>query len=89
MDNFIYNSLDKYFKALSNLGYINYNEVENLLILLALNDLKNLCDYNLTEEELKSVDNALYCLYGKSCFIPYPESDIFTSVFNCNKINNN
>ena len=41
MDNFIYNSLDKYFKALSNLGYINYNEVENLLILLALDDLKN------------------------------------------------
>lgn len=64
-------SLDKYFKALSRRGYINNNKTYGLLALCALVHI--LEDYTecLTEEDLRTMGNVLYCI-GGTCLIDFP-----------------
>lgn len=74
MDEFVYNSYDKYFQTLGKLGHVSDSDVEKLLV---LNFYYNLMykDYrgNVSEEDYRLIDQALNCLYGTSCLIPYPE----------------
>lgn len=87
MDNQLYNSLTRYYKVLSELGYLNYGISESLLVLSFLSDILNAtCNtYSIENEDTiyssKLSDNekgyivkALDCLYGSNCIIPYPES---------------
>lgn len=66
--------LDKYFSVLTKLGYIDYSQVDKLIILLFIEDIFNgtLIDF-IPDRDYKTLSNCLYCLYGTSCLIPYPE----------------
>lgn len=68
------NAVNKYFHTLSNLGYKKDKEVNSLIILLFLEEF--LCSSMaqfITEQDYNTIDKALYCLYGTSCMIPYPD----------------
>lgn len=68
------NTINKYFRALSNLGYKKDKEVNNLIVFLFLEEL--LCGSMaqfITEKDYNTIDKALYCLYGTSCILPYPD----------------
>ena len=74
MDKVLNESLTRYFKVLSKLGYMSYSEVDKLLVLIFIYDLlESDCKSFITEGEYRIIDNALYCLYGSTCLIPYPE----------------
>lgn len=81
MDKVLYESLSRYFNILSKLGYMNYTDVNKLLILIFIYDLlESDCNSFITEDEYRVIDNALYCLYGSTCLIPYPEYIADTSI---------
>lgn len=74
MDNIVYEALSRYFHTLETLGYMPYNQAQKLLVLIFYKDylmedyrgLISECDYCL-------INQALECLYGSSCLIPYPD----------------
>ena len=81
MDKVVYESLDRYFNILSKLGYMSYFEVNKLLVLIFIYDLlESDCGVFITEDEYKVIDEALYCLYGSNCLIPYPKYIVNTLV---------
>lgn len=69
----IYKSLTKYFNQLSNTGYVKQREVRKLFVFTAIQELLD-TDFRglLTEKDYAIINQALYCLYGSSCLIPYP-----------------
>jgi len=74
MDEILYNSLSSYYHALSLKGYMPYIDAQKLLILsfyrdFILNDYRGL----LSGEDYHTIENALNCLWGSSCLIPYPD----------------
>lgn len=74
MDNFIYQAIDKYFKALSKLGSFNYKQLNKLLVLIFYYHLVY-DDYRgyISKEDYRLIEKALNCLYGTNCLIPYPD----------------
>ena len=74
MDNFLYNSLLTYFNTLSTLGYVNNKDTYKLIILSTIQELFEEWEYFITEEDYKYLTNALYCLYGSNCILPYPSN---------------
>lgn len=76
-----YKGVVNYFNALTKYGYKNYQDTYKLLLLLFIDDLLTgpLSIY-VTEEDYRIIDKALYCLYGSSCLIPYPEYTNGTSL---------
>lgn len=74
MDEFVYNSVYHYFTALDKLGHYKQEDVNKLLVLLFFYNLTN-NDYrgNISKEDYALIEKALYCLYGTSCLIPYPD----------------
>ena len=81
MDKVLNESLTRYFDVLSKLGYTSYSEIGELLVLIFIYDLlENDCKSFITEEEYRIIDNALYCLYGSTCLISYPEYIASTSI---------
>lgn len=67
-------SVDNYFSALSQFGYKKQSDIDKLLILLFIEEiLTGEMRFFVTEEDYRSIDNALNCLYGSSCLIPYPQ----------------
>ena len=69
-----YNSLMYYFTSLKNIGYRKQSDVNNLLIFTTIqelldNDFRGL----VSEEDYNIINKALYCLYGSTCLIPYPD----------------
>lgn len=68
------NSVDNYFNTLAQFGYKKQLDVDKLLILLFIEELlTEEMRFFVTEEDYRSIDNALNCLYGSSCLIPYPQ----------------
>lgn len=68
------NAVNKYFHTLTSLGYKKDKDVNNLIVLLFLEEF--LCgpmSQFITEKDYNTIDKALYCLYGTSCMIPYPD----------------
>lgn len=57
--------LNKYFTRLSQIGYVPYDSVYNILILLFVDEY--IIPYS---DDRETVDRALSCITG-SCFIPY------------------
>ena len=72
MENLLYNAYLRYFTTLENFGYKNYKEVKKLLFYTFIQELVNTTSIVIPEEDYKHLENALYCLYGTSCLIPYP-----------------
>lgn len=72
-----FNAVCKYFHTLSNLGYKKNTEVNKLLVYLFLEEiLFGVWSCFVTDSDYKDLDKALYCLYGTSCMMPYPEYKI-------------
>ena len=72
MDNLLYNACVKYFTTLGNYGYKNYVEVKKLLFFIFIQELVNTTSIVISEEDYKYLERALYCIYGTTCLIPYP-----------------
>lgn len=73
MNNFVFNVLERYFINLTNTGYRKNSDVKKVLLLSHINKLLNNNFRGfITEDDYKKIERALYCLYGSSCLIPYP-----------------
>lgn len=68
-------AVDRYFNTLALFGYKNYTDVYKLLALLYIEELLTQQAYSgfISEEDYRIIMNALYCLTGSTCLIPYPE----------------
>lgn len=74
MDNILYTVISRYFNILSKFGYVSYNEVYNILYLILIRDFVYNDFYGyITEDDYRHIEKSLYCLFGKSCLIPYPD----------------
>lgn len=71
VNNYLLNSLISYFNALSKLGYLSYNKVNKLIAALFITEILEWAV--ITEEDYRDIENALTCLFGSSCLLPYPE----------------
>ena len=74
MDNVVYNALSSYYNVLEKTGYVNYSQMEKLLILCFYRDF-TLQDYRglINKDDYHLIEKALDCLYGSTCLIPYPD----------------
>ena len=72
MEDLLYNTYLRYFTELGNLGYKNNNEVKKLLFYTFIQELVSTTSIVIPKEDYEHLENALYCLYGTSCLIPYP-----------------
>lgn len=73
MDDLLYKSCVKYFTSLANYGYKSEAEVKKLLFYIFIQELVNTPSVVISESDYKELENALYCIYGTTCLIPYPE----------------
>ena len=73
MDKVLYDSLYRYFATLSKIGTVSYNSVNKLLVLIFYKHFIYE-DYrgNLSKEDYSTIEQALDCLFGSTCLIPYP-----------------
>ena len=74
MDSIIFNAISQYYAALCKLGYYSYDSVLKLLVLCFYRDFV-FNDYRgiLNKEDYHLIEQALDCLYGSTCLIPYPD----------------
>lgn len=74
MDNIVYEILNKYFIHITNVGYINNKNLYKVLFMLIISDFMKRDSNNLiTENDYKSINKAIYKLFGTTCLISYPE----------------
>lgn len=67
-NNRLYDTLNRYFKRLSQVGYIPDNDTFSVLVLTYITKLKE--ENSLTSEQNFIIEKALSCLQG-SCLTPY------------------
>lgn len=66
-------SLEKYFSILESTGYLNYDLVYRLIMLLMAEEwLNSFLNFYITEKSYNVISRFIYCLTG-NCLIPYPE----------------
>ena len=70
MDDLLYNACLRYFTSLANYGFRSERDVKKLL--MYIQELVNTTSIVIPEDDYKHLENALYCLYGSTCLIPYP-----------------
>jgi hypothetical protein len=63
----------RYFNTLSKLGYMNYSDVNKLLVLsfteeLLTGDLSSFVN----EEDYRSITNVIYCISNNTCLLDLP-----------------
>ena len=75
-------SINRYFKTLSILGYKNYKEVDRLIILLFIEEFltNGFADF-ITDEDYKTIVKSLNCLYGSTCLIDIPSYEVYDSIY--------
>lgn len=67
-------SINTYFRTLTHFGYKKQSDVNKLLVYNFIGEmLTEEMRFFITEEDYKIIEQALYCLYGSSCLIPYPQ----------------
>lgn len=72
MDNQLYESTLRYFTTLSNYGYKCTTDVKKLILFAFIQELVTTTSISINEEDYRHLERALYCLYGTSCLIPFP-----------------
>lgn len=78
----VFNAFTSYFNALSKFGYKKSSDVNKLLIYDFIQEiLTGEMRYYITEEDYRKIEQALYCLYGSGCLIPYPKYISDTTLF--------
>ena len=73
MDEILYEALSKYYHLLELTGFVSKEQSDKLLVLWFFRDF--ICDdYRglLSKEDYRLIEQALDCIYGSSCLIPYP-----------------
>lgn len=85
LKNLAAHSLDKYFNILRKLGNVDNADVDNLIALLAINNMLEKFSDHLTDDDLKSMVKAIYCISG-NCLIDFPKTSLSASLFNDIKI---
>lgn len=73
MDNQIFNSLDQYFKTLSNYGYMSYDHTYDMMLMIIIQDIITKFACIITQEDYQMISSLLESKYGTSCLMPYPE----------------
>jgi hypothetical protein len=74
MVNHLYDSINKYFNRVTNVGYVSQPNVEKMLLFVAIQELlENDFRAYVSEKDYGEIENALYCLYGTTCLIPFPD----------------
>lgn len=74
MVNQVYDAITRYFGHITNTGYMRQDNVNKLLLLDAVyNLLDNDFRALVSEDDYKLINDALYCLYGSTCLIPFPD----------------
>lgn len=70
----LWSSLTHYFNALKWFGHRSERDTNKLTIYTFLIELLtgDMRDY-ITEADYRAIEKALYCLYGSSCLISYPQ----------------
>ena len=72
--NDVFKSVSIYFNTLTQLGYKKQTDVEKLLVYNFIEEmLTGEMRYFITEEDYRKIEQALSCLYGSSCLLPYPQ----------------
>lgn len=73
MDRVLYDSLCRYFASLAKVGNVPYSSVNKILVLIFYKHFIYE-DYrgNLSKEDYSIIEQALDCLFGSTCLIPYP-----------------
>lgn len=85
-----YQSIVNYFSVLANSGYKNYNDTYKLIVFLFIEELLNSSlSLYITEEDYRTINNVLSCIYGSSCIIPYPEYSVNTYLVQALNMNTN
>lgn len=72
MDDLLYESCLRYFTSLANYGFKSEKDVKKLLFYVFIQELVNTTSIVIPEDDYKHLENALYCMYGTTCLIPYP-----------------
>ena len=79
-------AFERYFNTLSKLGYKSYSDVDKLLVLSIIEDiLSGELSFFVTEEDYRSITNAIYCIMGNNCLIDLPSYDTWDSIIHENK----
>ena len=79
-------AFERYFNTLSKLGYKSYSDVDKLIILSIIEDiLSGELSFFVTEEDYRSITNAIYCIMGNNCLIDLPSYDTWDSAIHENK----
>ena len=72
--NDVFNSIGTYFNALTQFGYKKQGDVDKLLVYSFIEEmLTGEMRFFVTEADYRLLEQALSCLYGSSCLIPYPQ----------------
>lgn len=74
MDSIVYDALSRYYHTLEVKGYLSDINVNKLLILCFYKDFI-FDDYRglISKDDYVKIEKALYCLFGTTCLIPYPD----------------
>lgn len=72
MDDLLYESCLRYFTSLADYGFRSEKDVKKLLFYVFIQELVNTTSVVISKEDYKHLENALYCMYGTTCLIPYP-----------------
>lgn len=78
-------SLDKYFKVLKKEGYKSYGDVYNLIALCAIHQIIYAYGDFLTEEDMRYISKAMYCI-GGNCLIDFPSYLSEDTIFHKDRI---
>lgn len=82
LSNVLERALTTYFNVLSSTGYVCYNDVNKLLLLSLIEELTSGPMFAfIDDKDYNSMNNALYCIFGTSCLIPYPPTKESSAVY--------
>ena len=73
LDELTFQALDRYFSVLQKTGYIQYKDVDKLILLIFLQEIIDQYPYYVTESDYNIINDILVCLYGSTCLIPYSQ----------------
>ena len=80
--NLTYTAVNRYMTTLGYFGYLSYDNVDKLLVLIMIEDILNgEFSYFITEEDYNIITSALHCLMGSTCLIDFPVYQTYDKLF--------
>lgn len=82
LSNVLEKALTTYFNVLSSTGCVCYNDVNKLLLLSLIEEfISGPMSAFIDDKDYNSMNNALYCIFGTSCLMPYPPTEEISAVY--------